>query len=223
MSDRFTNARRDVWQHAKKMWESGLVVGSAGNVSRRVDDVSGLIAITPTSIPYDRLTENEIVLIDVASGRIVESDHRPSYELPLHLEVYRGRAEVGAIVHTHAPFVTTLSVLHKSLPPLIDEMVMYFGGTIEVTEYAFTGTTQIGRNVLAALGDRTGVVLANHGNVCVGRNLDQALHVAMTMESTARVYVQAMQTGTPVPLPADAIAAGRRMFEEKYRLVRTED
>ena len=218
MSDRFANARRDTWKHARKMWESGLVVGSAGNVSRRVDGEPGLIAITPTSVPYDRLAEGEIVIVNVADGALVESERKPSYELPLHLEVYRARPEVGAIVHTHAPFVTTLSVLHKSLPPLIDEMMMYFGGTIEVTEYAFTGTTQIGRNVIAALGDRTGVILANHGNVCVGRNLDQALHVAITMESTARVYVQAMQTGTPVPLPPDAIEAGRAMFDERYRL-----
>jgi L-fuculose-phosphate aldolase len=218
MSDRFTAARNDVWKHAKKMWESGLVVGSAGNVSRRIDVEPSLIAVTPTSIPYDRLVEEEIAIVELATGSSIGSGPRPSGELPLHLEVYRARPEVQAIVHTHAPFVTTLSVLHKSLPPLIDEMMMYFGGTIEVTEYAFTGTTQIGRNVIAALGDRTGVILANHGNVCVGRTLDQALHVAITMESTARVYVQAMQTGTPIPLPEHAVAAGRKMFEEKYRL-----
>lgn len=218
MSDHLHSARRDVRNHSKKMWKSGLVVGSAGNVSCRVEGENGLIAVTPTSVPYDRLQEEEIVLIDLATGLPVESRCVPSYELPLHLEVYRARPEVGAIVHTHAPFVTTLSVLHKPLPPLIDEMMMYFGGTIQVTEYAFTGTTEVGRNVVAALGDRTGVILANHGNVCVGRNLQQALHVAITMEATARVYVQALQTGEPVPLPAQAIEAGRKMFEDKYKL-----
>jgi L-fuculose-phosphate aldolase len=210
--------RHDVWLHAKKMWESGLVVASAGNVSRRAGP--SLIAITPTSVPYDEMSAREIVLVDLESGKTRESTHQPSYELPMHLAVYRARPEVGAIVHTHSPFVTTLSTLHRALPPIIDEMVMYFGGTVEVTDYAFTGTEEVGRNVLRALGDHTAVLLANHGNVCVGRDLRQALHVAITMESCARVYLQAMQSGEPVLLPDDAIAAGRRLFDERYALTR---
>lgn len=213
MWDRFTTAREDVWKHAKKMWEAGLVVGSAGNVSRRVD--ANHIAITPTSIAYDVLKSDETVVVDLASGKPVESLRNPSYELPMHLVIYRQRPDVGAIVHTHAPFVTTLSVLHQPLPPLIDEMMMYFGGAIQVTDYAFTGTEAVGSNVVAALGDRTGVILANHGNVCVGRDLAQALHVAITMESTARVYVQALQTGKPVLLPDFAISSGRAMYDAR--------
>ena len=140
-------------------------------------------------------------IVDLESGKTRESTHQPSYELPMHLAVYRARLEVNAIVHTHSPFVTTLSTLHRPLPPIIDEMVMYFGGTVEVTDYAFTGTEGVGTNVLR-----------------IGRDLRQALHVAITMESCARVYLQAMQSGEPVLLPDDAIAAGRRLFEEKYRV-----
>lgn len=198
------------------MWEAGLVVASAGNVSRRAGPA--LIAITPTSVPYDEMSAKDIVLVDLDSAQTRESTLQPSYELPMHLAVYRARPDVGAIVHTHSPFVTTLSTLHRPLPPIIDEMVMYFGGTVGVTEYAFTGTDGVGTSVLRALGDHTGVILANHGNVCVGRDLRQALHVAVTMEACARVYLQAMQTGEPVLLPEDAIAAGRRLFEERYRL-----
>lgn len=212
----FDEVRRDVWVHAKKMWEAGLVVGSAGNLSRRID--AGTIAITPTSIPYETLTEDQVSVVELVSGRTIESTNQPSYELPMHAFMYRARPEIAAIVHTHAHFVTTLSVLHQPLPPIIDEMTLYFGGTVEVTNYAFTGTEEVGLNVLAALGDRTGVILANHGNVCVGRNLAQALHVAITMESCARVYVQALQTGDPIPLPSHGVANGRKMFEERYRL-----
>ncbi len=204
-----------MWEHARKMWQAGLVVASAGNVSRRVE--GDLIAITPTSIPYDVMTAEQVVVYDMLTGRTVDSTNQPSYELPMHLGVYRGRPDVGAIVHTHAPFVTTLSVLRRKLPPVIDEMVLYFGGTIEVTDYAFTGTEAVGKNVLRALGDRTGVILANHGNVCVGNDLAQALHVAITMESTARVYVQALQVGEPQRLPTEAITAGRRMFDDRKK------
>ncbi len=214
----FEPVRSEVWRHARAMWEVGLVVGSAGNVSCRVPQRSDFIAITPTAVPYERLTAGEIVIVDLSSGRSVESSRAASYELPMHLEIYRALPEVRAIVHTHAPFVTTLSVLRRPLPPIIDEMMLYFGGTIEVSDYAFTGTPQIGRNAVGALGDRTGVILANHGNVCVGRTLEQALHVATVMESCARVYVQALQIGEPLLLPDEAVTAGRRMFDERSRL-----
>lgn len=211
--DRFAEARHDVWLHARRMWEAGLVTGSAGNVSRRVDDNS--IAITPTSIAYEVMTEEQIVIVDLASGKATHSLHRPSYELPMHLGVYHARPDIAAIVHTHSPFVTTLSVLRLPLPPVIDEMMLHFGGTIEVTEYAFSGTEAVGRNVVRALGDRTGVLLANHGNVCIGPTLERALHVAVVMESTARVYVQALQAGDPVALPEEAIRAGRTLFDQR--------
>ncbi|HEX9163688.1 MAG TPA: class II aldolase/adducin family protein [Thermoanaerobaculia bacterium] len=213
MSDRFAEARHDVWVHARKMWEAGLVVASAGNVSRRIDDAH--IAITPTSVPYEQMTAEQVAVVNLASGRAIESSHSPSYELPMHLGVYRARLDIEAIVHTHAPFVTTLSILRRPLPPVMDEMMLYFGGTVEVTEYAVSGTDAVGRNVVRALGDRTAVILANHGNVCVGPTLEQALHVAITMESVARVYVQALQIGEPVVLPKDAVDAGRKLFEQR--------
>lgn len=209
----FDAAREDVWLHARKMWEAGLVVASAGNVSRRID--SERIAITPTSIPYESLQQEDIAIVSLRDGELVEGRHAPSYELPMHLVIYRSLANVAAIVHTHAPFITTLSVLRRPLPPVIDEMLVHFGGTVEVAEYAFTGTPEVGENVVRALGDRTGAILANHGNVCVGATLEKALRVAITMEAAARVYVQALQLGEPVALPERVFEAGRKLFEER--------
>ena len=208
---KFADERRDVWTHARKMWEAGLVVGSAGNVSRRAGDRH--LAITPTSAPYESMTPEEIAIVDITSGEIVDGE--PSYELPMHLALYNRRTDVATIVHTHAPFITTLSVLRRPLPPIIDEMLLYFGGTVEVADYAFTGTEAVGENVVGALGGRTGVILANHGNVCVGKTLRRALHVAISMEACARVYVQALQIGEPVELPADAMEAGRALFKKR--------
>jgi len=213
MNDLFAEARRDVCEHARKMWQFGLSVASSGNVSRRID--AQRIAITPTAISYDLLTDDQIVVVDIESGAAVASTHPPSYELPMHLSIYRSRADAGAIVHTHSPFATTLSVLRRPLPPFIDEMLLHFGGTVEVAEYAFTGTEQVGTNVVRALGDRNAALLANHGNVCVGRTLVQALNTAATMEACARVYLQALAIGQPVPLPDSAVAAGKHMFEER--------
>jgi len=213
MSDRFAEARHDVWSHAKQMWEAGLVVASAGNVSRRIDREH--IAITPTQIAYAAMTPEDIVVVELESGHAVESRHAPSYELPMHLSVLRSRADAGGVVHTHAPFITTLSVVGRPLTPVIDEMMVWFGGPVDVAEYAFTGTEQVGTNVVRALHDRAGAILANHGNVCVGRDLTRALHVALVMEAAARVYVQALALGEPAHLPESAVSAGRRMYEER--------
>jgi L-fuculose-phosphate aldolase len=94
-------------------------------------------------------------------------------------------------------------------------MAVYFGGTVEVAQYAFTGTEELGQNVVSALGDRAAVLLSNHGNLCVGRDLSEALHVALTMESTARIYLEALRSGQPALLPEDAIRRGRAIYEKR--------
>ncbi|MGA7990601.1 MAG: class II aldolase/adducin family protein [Thermoanaerobaculia bacterium] len=215
-NDRFLTDREAVLLHAKKMWEAGLVVASAGNVSARIRSANA-IAVTPTSIPYDVMSVDQIVIVGLDSGLPIESKLRPSGELPTHLAVYRHRPDVGAVVHTHAPYVTALSVLRRPLPPIIDEMIVYLGGTIEVAAYAFTGTDELGANVVAELGDRAAVLLSNHGNLCVGRDLAEALHVALTMESAARVYLESLRTGDPVLLPEESLRAGRAMYEKRLR------
>lgn len=210
----FSGSRRAVLVHARKMWEAGLVVASAGNVSARIPG-SGLIAITPASIPYEVMTEDQIAIVDLESGELREPGPRPSSELPTHRALYAARPDIGAVIHTHAPHVSVLAVLRHPLPPVLDEMIVYFGGTIEVAPYAFTGTDQLARNAAAALGDRAGVILANHGNVCVGPDLPRALQIALTMEATARVYVAALGIGSPVALPDDSLLSGRALYERR--------
>ena len=214
--ERFLAERESVLRCARKMCELGLVVASAGNVSTRIDG-AGLLAITPTAIPYDRMTPGQVALVALESGLPAEPGAAPSTELPTHLAIYRRRPDVGAIVHTHSPFVSTLSVLRRPLPPVIDEMIVYFGGTIEVAEYAFTGTRELGERVADALADRAGALLSNHGNVCVGRDLDEALHVALTMESTARIYLESLRSGQPVLLPESSLRAGREMYDRRRK------
>ncbi|MGZ7031892.1 MAG: class II aldolase/adducin family protein [Thermoanaerobaculia bacterium] len=217
MPDRFERVRREVLQHSRRMWESGLCVVSEGNVSRRADAEGRYIAITPRSIPYETMKEDEIVIVESSSRKPVDSSRAASDLVAMHLAIYRARNDVGAIMHTHSPFVTTLSILRRPLPPVIEEMIVTFGGTAEVAEYAFTGTNELGANAAAALGDRMAAILSNHGNVCVGRDLEQALHVAVVMESAARVYVQALQIGEPFVLPDSAVREGRKMFEERLK------
>ena len=200
MRDRFAEARYEVYSHARKMWEAGLVAGSSGNLSARVADDPSIIAMTPTSISYDEMAGNQIVIVDLLTGSSIESRETPSCELPMHRVIYRELPRVSAIVHTHSPFVTTLSILRRPLPPVIDEMLQAFGGMIEVAEYAASATEDLGRNALRALGNRTAAILANHGNVCVGPSIAAALNTAIAMEAAARIYLQSLQVGEPFVL-----------------------
>ena len=200
MRDRFAEARYEVFSHARKMWEAGLVAGSSGNLSARVADDPSVIAMTPTSISYDEMAGNQIVIVDLLTGSSIQSREAPSCELPMHRVIYRELPHVSAIVHTHSPFVTTLSILRRPLPPVIDEMLQAFGGTIEVADYAASATEDLGRNALRALGNRTAAILANHGNVCVGTSISAALNAAIAMEAAARIYLQSLQVGEPFVL-----------------------
>lgn len=205
--------RRAVRLASLEAWRLGLVAGTSGNFSARAGTDS--VAISPTSLAYDAQSDEDVVLVDLDYGIARDSQRAPSSELPMHLMIYDARPDVGAIVHTHGPNVSALAALRKPLPPIIDEMMIHLGGTIEVTEYAFTGGRDVGVNVIAALGDRAGVLLANHGNVCVGRTLEEALHAAVVMEASAKTYLLALAAGTPVTLPDSAIQQGRALYLAK--------
>jgi L-fuculose-phosphate aldolase len=206
--------REAVWRAGQRMWRAGLVVASAGNISARSHGDPSLIAVTPTSIEYEVMLPDDIAIVTI-DGSIVDAPARPTSELPMHLAILRARSDAGAVVHTHAPSVSVLSILRRPLPPVIDEMMICFGGTVEVAEYAFTGGEDLGASVVAALGDRSAAILSNHGNVCVGRDLDDALHLAVTMEACARSYVEALRCGVPVELPPEAVATGRKLYLER--------
>jgi L-fuculose-phosphate aldolase len=214
--DGFQDVLEAVFLHARKLVSAGLVVGSSGNVSARIPGHRAL-AITPTSVPYDAMTAGQVVVVSLETGQAIESGSRPSTELPTHLAIYRSREDVGAVIHTHGPYVSTLAVLRRPLPPVIDEMIVRFGGTVEVAEYAFAGTEALSSNVVAALGDRAGALLANHGNVCVGIDLEEAFHVALTMEATSRIYLETLRTGVPVLLPDSSLQAGRALYKRGHQ------
>src|SRR5690606_8756711 len=126
----YEKERTRVCEHAVRMWRAGLVVGSAGNISVRTDHPAHFV-ITPSSIAYDALTPEQVVVVDDEGDLLDDEedfDRAPSFETPVHLAVYKAREDVGAVVHTHSRFATTLAVLRREIPPVVDEMVVYLGG-----------------------------------------------------------------------------------------------
>jgi L-fuculose-phosphate aldolase len=203
-------ARHEVFEAARAMHAAGLVSVSSGNASCRVEGENA-IAITPSSVPWEELDSKGVAIVGL-DGCPLDAPLRPSAELPLHLAVYAARPDAGGVVHSHSTSVTALSLLRRPLPPVIDEIVAWFGGRVEVADYAFSGTPALATNAVAALGDRAAVILASHGDVCVGRRVADALHVATMMESAAAAYLAALAAGEPVVLPESAIAAAREIY-----------
>lgn len=170
---------------ARRTVADGLVVGTSGNVSVRVGDT---VLVTPSGVPYDRLTADDTVGVDLA-GRQVLGTLTPTSELPMHLAVYRA-TDARAIVHTHAVHATAVSTLVRELP-LIHYMAGDLGGPVRVAPYATYGTPELAENTLHALTDRAACLLQNHGTIAYGATLDQAYDRTAQLEWMCRVWLTA--------------------------------
>jgi len=204
-----------VLEAARQMHREGLVVGTSGNVSLRLPPEGGrkLLAITPSSRYYDTMTADDIQVIDF-DARPVAGDLPPSTETNLHIGVYRARADVNAVVHTHPVYASAISVTGRDIPPILEDQVVFLGGEIKLAAYALPGSDEMVVNVVDALGLKNAALLPNHGAVTVGRTLCDALTAASLLEKTARVYYLALLTGKVNPLPEEALRAGLAYFRK---------
>ena len=198
--------RRDVVETCLFMQSNGLIVGTAGNVSIRVDDK---IAISPSGVPYETMTAEDVVVFSM-DGERVDGVLEPSSELPLHLSVYRETA-AKAITHNHAPASTALGLVVDEIPPSHYYSAM-LGGIIRVAPYAEFGTDELARNVTDALKDRSGALMKNHGAITVGPTVKKAAGLLPILEYVCEIHLRAMATGAPIALlspeqMADAKAA----------------
>ncbi|MFJ9816521.1 class II aldolase/adducin family protein [Streptomyces sp. NPDC101151] len=214
--------RRDAGREAARVWEAlvatarrsvadGLVVGTSGNVSARVGD---LVLVTPSGLPYDRLTPDDITGVDLG-GRQVVGTLVPTSELPMHLAVYR-TTDARAVVHTHAVHATAVSTLVTELPP-IHYMAVALGGRdgrVRVAPYATYGTDELAENMLDALAGRAGCLLQNHGTITYGTTLDQAYDRTAQLEWMCRLWL----TASSVPGLRPSLLTEAQMAEAGTRL-----
>lgn len=207
------DAREAVLRTAHDLLERGLVEGTAGNVSARRED--GNVCITPSSIDYREMTDDDLVVID-PEGAVLEGHRPPSSEKLLHLAAYQAYDDVGSVIHSHPVHATMFALAHQPIPAAIDEVTVFVGGDVRVTEYAPSGSDDVGANAVKALEGRSAALLANHGMVAVGPTPASALHVTALVERSARITVGARLLGGVVELPEEA----DRSFAEIYALMR---
>ncbi|GGZ34158.1 class II aldolase/adducin family protein [Streptomyces poonensis] len=193
---------------ARRTVADGLVVGTSGNVSVRVGET---VLVTPTGVPYERLTPDDVVGVDL-DGRQVLGSLRPTSELPMHLAVY-GTTGARAVVHTHAVHATAVSTLVRELP-LIHYMAAALGGPVRVAPYAAYGTHELAENMLRALEGRTACLLQNHGTVAHGSSLSEAYDRTAQLEWMCRVWL----TASSVPGLTPSLLSPEQVAEVGERL-----
>lgn len=187
--------REQIVAACKRLETSGLNRGTSGNVSCRENDH---FLITPTGIPVEEITPSKIVAVDY-DGKVLGIG-RPSSEWHFHCDILKARPEINAVVHTHSPHATAIACLREDIPPFHYMIAVAGGDSIRCAPYALFGTEQLSRHAVEALDDRKACLLANHGMITLGRDLDEAMAVAVEVESLCQQYLLARQVGKPTLL-----------------------
>jgi L-fuculose-phosphate aldolase len=200
--------REQIVAACRQLDSSGLNRGTSGNVSCREGEH---FLITPTGVPVDEITPSKIVSLDF-DGKVIGIG-KPSSEWQFHSAIYRARAEINAVVHTHAPHSTALACLREDLPPFHYMIALAGGDSVRCAPYALFGTDTLSQHAVAALVDRKACLLANHGMITLGRDLDEAMTIAIELESLCQQYLIARQVADPVLLSADEMRAVIERFK----------
>ena len=199
MSDEAPDGPREqVLATARGMNAAGINRGSAGNVSARCE--SGFL-ITPTGLSYDEISAADIVTMTLDGG--FSGARKPSSEWRFHRDVYVARPEAGAVVHAHSPFATALACMELAIPPFHYMIARFGGAEVRCAAYATFGSQELSDQALKALAGRSACLLAHHGMLVVGRDLKQALSLAVELETLCEQYWRVLQLGEPRLLPDD--------------------
>ena len=207
--------RERVAEAARRLASDGRVTGTAGNVSLRAGD---LVAVTPTGARLDAIAPDEVAVVDL-DGEQVDGELVPTSELGLHLGVYR-LYEAGAVAHTHAPFATAVACVVDELP-VVHYQMLALGGAVRVARYATFGTPELAEATLEALESRSVALMANHGAIAYGPDLDAAMQQSELLEWACQLYWRAASIGTPRTLDAsDQLAFIEAVTRRGYGITR---
>ena len=210
---KWQSERTIVVQAAQQLLRLGLVAATSGNVSMRLegDEKEGIIAVTPAGTDYGTMTPEDIVVVDYDVD-VIEGNTVPSSESLTHVAVYKARSDISAVIHTHSIYASVLAVAGVPLPPILDELVAYLGGPVEVAEYGFPSTEDLGEKAIQAMGERNAVFIRNHGVLAAGRDMPDALRACELVERAAQIYIQARALGSVRTLPSEVVEAEVNIF-----------
>ena len=195
------------------IYSEGLVKNGEGNVSIRVPNKEEYI-ITPTGNNYRNLEKSNLVHMNFSDD--IYGKNRPSSEFRMHRTIYTARPNAQCIVHTHSPYASSLSILRKSIPVIIEEMAIFLGGNVPCTEYTPAGTDTLAKKILSVTKDKNVAIIANHGVVIVGKNPDYCIKAAIIVEKMAKIYLNALRIDDVQIIPSESQTPLIKIFQEKY-------
>lgn len=180
--------KKVVCESGKKLLAEGYVSGTWGNISMRIDDTH--MAITPSGREYETMEDGDIVIVNY-KDHSYQGDIKPSSEFKLHTEIYRTRNKINAVIHTHQMNASTVAAARREVPPILDDMAQIIGPTVRCADYALPNTKKIVRATVKALKGRYAALMANHGAVCVGRDMKEAFVVCQVLEKACKAFIEA--------------------------------
>ncbi|MGD0818014.1 MAG: class II aldolase/adducin family protein [Methanomassiliicoccales archaeon] len=197
------HTRKEIVDFGKMLYQKGLTVGTAGNISAMAG--KDTILITPSGTCKGMLSEDQMVTVSIKDGEVLHGG-RPSIETPFHLAFYRARPEVRAVIHTHPVYCTALAVNGlKIQPALTPEGLMVLGRDVPLVPYATPGTDDLAHVLSEALKTSDAFLLEKHGAITVGRNMTEAFHRMETLEFMAQLQFNLQALGKAEPLPDDEV------------------
>lgn len=208
--------RRAIVECGRIAYERHLVTSNDGNISARVD--GGRVLITPSGISKGRLNLDDMLIVDL-DGNVVSSrpDRKPSSETPMHLEVYKQREDVHAVLHAHPIFATTLTVAGLGFPNDVLPEVLLTLGDVPVTEYATPSSHEDAEVIRPFLITHNALLLRQHGSLTFGKNLDEALIHLERIEHVAEIYWRAKMLGEVQRVPPEAQAKLIELREKYFK------
>jgi len=213
----YTSSREQVVSTCRALLERGYLKATEGNVSVRVPGEEAF-AVTPSSYDYAKMRADDIVVLDFEQKRL-EGTLKASIEAGMHAAVYRERPDVNAIVHTHQPYASALALVRRPIPALFDEQVRFLGRSVEIIDYAPSGTSFLKKNVRRTVtSGANAFILANHGVLVLGGGTERAVFNMALLEKVALDYLLALMTGDKVrkvPAPIREIAFAKLRGDEK--------
>ena len=220
MSMTFQEEREAVCRVGKLLYDRGYVAANDGNISVRVGE--GRRLITPSGVSKGRMTPDMLLVTDL-DGTVIEGNRHPSSEGKMHLEVYRGRPDVNAVVHAHPPVSTAFAVCRRGLEtPYLSELVAGLGQVPCTPSFAMLSTEEVPQSVRPYLADHNALLLANHGALAWGGDLWEAFDRLETVEHTAKIVLNAQLLGGGIPLTEEEVVRlqGLRGMYQTLREVR---
>lgn len=209
----YESLKREIIDKCRLLEKMGYFVGTWGNISVRIPE--GFI-VTPSRVLYDEIETSDFVTVS-PDGKVLAGHRLPSSEAEIHRGVLNKKRNVGAIIHSHSPYATAVACLQRSIPAFVEDLAQIIGGEVRCTRYVPAGQhKKIAEEVEKTIGEENAVLLANHGVLCCGRDLQEAFVASQILEKAALLMLAAGNLGQVIPIPQEYVRSERDRYLHKY-------